>query len=131
MLHVAFKGKVFAGTGEGRKFTELPWVKKTIKEKIGFEPYPGTLNLALPAQLRLCDLLGKSRGCEIPARKGYFSGCFYKALIMRSVFGALVRPNVPDYPDDVAELVASVCLRETLNLEDGDELEVEVWLEED
>jgi riboflavin kinase len=125
-LRVVFKGKVFTGTGEGKRFTELPWVKKAIEKKLGFEPCPGTLNLALPAQLRLCVLLGTAEGYRIPARKGYFSGCFYKALIMRSVFGALVRPKVPDYPDNVAELMAPVCLRETLNLEDGDEVEVEV-----
>jgi riboflavin kinase len=128
MLHIAFKGKVFAGTGEGRKYTELPWVKKAIKEKLGFEPYPGTLNLALPAQLRLCDLLGKSRGYEIPAQKGYYSGRFYKALLMKKMFGALIKPEVPGYPDNIAEFVAPICLREFFSLKDGDEVEVEVWL---
>jgi riboflavin kinase len=128
VLRTAFKGKVTAGTGEGKRFTELPWVKKAIKEKLGFEPYPGTLNLALPEKVRINTLLGESKGYIILARKGFFSGRFYRALMMRTVYGALVRPDVPGYPDNVAELVAPVCLREKLNLKDGDEVEVELLL---
>ena len=130
-LRIVLKGKVSTGTGEGKRFTELSWVKKAVKEKLGFELYPGTLNLVLPEKLRISDLLGKAEGYEIPAQKGYCSGRFFKALLMKSVFGALVRPDVPDYPDSVTEFVAPVYLRETLNLEDGDEVEADVWLKQD
>ncbi|MEM3054151.1 MAG: DUF120 domain-containing protein, partial [Candidatus Bathyarchaeia archaeon] len=44
---ICLKGKVFSGTGEGAKFMELPWVKKQMEEKLGFAPYPGTLNIKL------------------------------------------------------------------------------------
>ncbi len=44
---IVFKGTVFSGKGEGRKFIELPWVKRQIEEKLGFTPYSGTLNIRL------------------------------------------------------------------------------------
>ena len=40
-------GTVVSGRGEGRKYVELEWVKQQVKEKLGFDPYPGTLNLRL------------------------------------------------------------------------------------
>ena len=49
---IVFKGSVFSGNGEGRKFIELPWVKRQIQEKLGFTPYLGTLNIRLNTRKR-------------------------------------------------------------------------------
>jgi len=126
---ITVKGRVFKGPGDGKKFTELPWVKRQFKEKLGFEPYSGTLNLSLHPNTEALSLLNRFKGWRIQPEKGYFPGRFYKALIMQNVHGAVVRPEVPGYPDNILEVVAPICLREKFHLKAGDEVEVKIWLE--
>ena len=128
-MEITVKGIVFSGEGNGRRFIELSWVKKQIKEKMGFDPHPGTLNLTLPADAKIIDLLNKVQGMQIVSEEGYFPGWLYKALINGEVYGAVVRPKVPGYPKNVLEVVASVSLRERFGLKDGDEVELKTWLE--
>jgi len=125
---ITVKGKVFTGLGDGKKFIELPWVKEQIREKLGFEPYPGTLNLSLSSDAQIINLLNSFRGWKILPQEGYFPGRFYKALIMRRVHGAIVKPEVPRHPEGVIEIIAPFCLREEFNLKDG-EVEVKIWVE--
>ena len=126
---VTVKGKIFTGSGDGKKYISLHWVRRQAKEKLGFDPYPGTLNLTLPPDAEIIRLLKAFRGWETPSKKGYFPGRFYRALIMGEVFGAVVRPEVPSYPETVLEVIAPLYLREKFRLKDGDELEIKIWLE--
>jgi riboflavin kinase len=128
-MDITVKGKVFAGKGEGKKFLRLCWVRTQINEKLGFEPYLGTLNLYLSNEARAINLLNKFKGLEITPEKGYWSGRLYKALINGKVHGAVVRPEVPYYSSQILEVIAPVFLREKLSLKDGDEVEVKILLE--
>jgi len=125
---ITLTGRVTSGFGEGRRFTQLLWVKKQIREELGFEPYFGTLNLCLPSDAQIFSLLDKFSGIRIPAREGFASGRLYKALIAGEVHGAIVRPEVPDYPKGLLEVLAPINLREKLHLKDGDEVEIKIWL---
>jgi riboflavin kinase len=42
-----FKGRVSDGFGEGAAFVELNGYKKQFVDVLGYEPYPGTLNIEL------------------------------------------------------------------------------------
>jgi riboflavin kinase, archaea type len=42
-----FKGKIVSGMGEGSYYMSLKGYRKQFKEKLGYEPFPGTLNLRL------------------------------------------------------------------------------------
>src|SRR6476661_1489088 len=44
---ITFKGKIVNGMGEGAYYMSLDEYKKQFKEKLGYEPFPGTLNLKL------------------------------------------------------------------------------------
>jgi riboflavin kinase len=126
---VRVKGKVFSGTGEGAKFASLSWVKKQIKEKLGFTPYPGTLNLRLNSDfVGVKGLLENAKAIEILPEPGYCSGKCFKAHIMQRLKCAVILPCVKNYPKDVLEIVASSNLREKLKLRDGDEVEVKIFL---
>jgi riboflavin kinase len=46
---VTLEGTVFTGLGEGAYYISKEHYRKQIAEKLGFEPYPGTLNLKLSA----------------------------------------------------------------------------------
>ena len=126
---VSIRGEVSKGLGEGRKFTQLAWFKRQIREKLGFEPYPGTLNIRVSPEEQIVRFLDMFSGIRIQARRPFVSGRVYKALIAGRIHGAIVRPEVPDYPRDILEILAPIDLRENLNLRDGDEVRIKIWLE--
>jgi riboflavin kinase len=121
-------GKVFSGRGEGEKFLELPWVKLQIKEKLGFTPYLGTLNVRLSEEsAKRRKLLEKATAMQVCPAEGYCSGKIFKASV-GVLECAVVIPEVPSYPADVLEIIAPANLREKLQLADGDQITVTVNL---
>ena len=50
MVGVVLEGIVISGLGKGAVFMSIDYYKKEIKEKLGFDPYPGTLNLKIDKQ---------------------------------------------------------------------------------
>jgi len=125
---IILKGKVISGNNQGKLFVSLPWVKKQIKTKLGFDSYIGTLNLRLENEKEI-NILRNTKGITIIPEAGYCEGKCFKALIMKQVKGAVVLPNIPDYPSDLLEVLAPVNLRKTLGLEDGSLVEVTVKIE--
>ena len=125
---VILKGKVFSGNKRGKQFVNLPWAKKQLDEKLGFNPYPGTLNLRLANKTDAHELR-RADGITIEPEKGYFKGKCFKALVMGKVEVAVVLPDVPEYPADLLEILAPVNLRETLGLKDGMEIVVTIRID--
>ena len=129
MRKMILEGRVFSGGGIGSFFINLSWVRSQIKEKLGFNPYPGTLNLQLLPGTDVKELRDTTKGIKIKSSEGFHEGRCFKALIMEKLWGAVVVPDVPKYPHDLLEILAPVNLRETLGLKDGVDIEVIVWLE--
>ena len=121
---------MFSGKREGSRFIELPWVKRQIVEKLGFTPFPGTLNIRLTKEeSRLKDSLEDAEAIEISPADGFSRGRCFKATLMRRLRCAVVIPESPGYPKDVIEVTAAINLRKKLRLKDGDCLEIDVLLE--
>ncbi|RLI19820.1 DUF120 domain-containing protein [Candidatus Bathyarchaeota archaeon] len=128
MKTLLLEGEVFSGKGEGAEFTKLPWVRKQIKEKLGFTPYPGTLNIRLTERsVILKNLLKNAQGIEITPAEGFHRGVCFKAYLM-GLECAVVIPEVQDYPENTLEVVAPTKLREHLKLKDGSIIEIKVLL---
>jgi riboflavin kinase len=128
LKRIKFSGTVFSGGGAGKKFLDLPWVKQQIEKKLGFAPYPGTLNVMLSEEsAKRRKLLEKAHSTKICPANGYCNGALFKAFI-GTLECTIVIPEVADYPKDVLEIIASVNLRETLQLEDGSEVKITVNL---
>jgi riboflavin kinase, archaea type len=116
---VAFEGAVFSGKGEGKKFVDLPWVKRQIEAKLDFTPFSGTLNIRLTKESEEKKiLLEKSKGKIIEPQLGYCPGELFKAHI-GVLECAVIVPKISNYPNDVLEVIAPVCLREKFKLADG------------
>ena len=127
-MKIKLAGKVFTGQGEGRKYVELEWVKQQVKEKLGFCPYPGTLNLRLDEEnVKRRVLLEKDATLRLCHSEGYCTGLLFKASL-DSVECGVVIPQVEGYPDDVLEVVASVNLKQRLRLLDGDLVMITVFV---
>ena len=128
MKKIKLSGKVFSGRGEGEKFLELPWVKRQVKEKLGFIPYHGTLNVRLSEEnAKRRKLLEKAASMKVCPAEGYCSGKIFKAFV-GMLECAIVIPEVAGYPRDVLEIIAPANLREKLQLADGDKITVTVNL---
>jgi len=121
-----FSGTVFSGKGEGRKFIDLPWVKGQIKEKLGFTPYLGTLNIRLTRETaKNKTLLKNTKHFEIFPEKGFCTGLLIKVRVDR-LDCAIIMPQMFSYPDDVLEVISPFCLREQLKIIDGDVVTITV-----
>lgn len=119
-------GVVLSGTGEGAIFVALPWVSAQIEEKLGFTPFPGTLNVKLTIDsVKTKKVLENSAGIQIHPDPGYCDAKLFRAR-MEDLDCAVVLPGVPDYPEDLIEVVASENLRKLLGLVDGSNVKVEV-----
>lgn len=112
------RGIVREGRGEGRKFTQLDWVRRQTRAKLGFDPYPGTLNLVTTDRAALDA--SAARAIVIEPEPGFCVARCYRVRVNGRVDAAWIVPEVVGYPSDQVELIAAVSLRDALGLKDGD-----------
>jgi riboflavin kinase, archaea type len=129
---VTLEGTVFTGFGEGAYYISKPDYKKQIFEKIGFEPYPGTLNIRLSTDydIKTRTELESYPAIEVMGFQGEDRSfglvkC-YPAIIGGKTKGALVTAKRSHYDASVLEIIAPVCLRKQLGLKDGNKVKVEI-----
>ncbi len=128
---VVFNGKVISGMGEGRYYTEQRGYVEQFKEKLGFIPYPGTLNVEIEyVERNKLRLLKNSKAIiieEFETKNRSFGGvrCF-KAKINGSE-GAIVLPLRSHY-SNILEFISADFLRQRLNLKDGDNVKIIIFL---
>jgi riboflavin kinase len=120
-------GEVISGLGEGAYYIEQ--YRERIREYLGFDPYPGTLNLRVIFPRTIFDALCTVRPILIPGfvKEGRSFGDV-KAYPVRinGINGAVVVPSRTVHPPKIAEIIAPVNLRKTLGLKDGDRLKLYV-----
>ena len=122
-------GRVVTGTGQAAGFTELIHAKQQFLDKLGIDAWPGTLNIILEDERTLANWqsLRKGRGISINSPDG--NNCHarsYPVHIDNRVTGAIIYPEIKDYPEDQVEVITSVSLRRHLSLNDGDRLRLDV-----
>jgi riboflavin kinase len=129
---VTFEGTVFTGLGEGAYYIGKEHYRKQFIEKLGFDPYPGTLNLKLTSDydLKTRTELEAYPAVEVQGFKNEdrtfgLVKC-YPAMIGNKVKGAVILALRSHYDASVVEIIAPVCLRKHLNLKDGNKVKVEV-----
>lgn len=130
---VIITGEVFTGLGEGAYYVSLNGYRTQIVEKLGFDPYPGTLNLKLtdPSDMYFREILSHRAGILIKGfsdgRRTYGSVKAFKAK-MHNIDAAVLLIERTHYGRDTLEVIAPVNLRQALSLKDGDRVSVEVYL---
>lgn len=122
------RGKVITGLGEGQYYISLDGYRKQFIEKLGFVPYPGTLNIKLDT-----PSIGIRKGISgdisisgfMTDNRTFGSGSCFNIMI-KDIKGAVIVPERTHYPEDIIEIIAPVNLRESLDVKDGSIVEVEV-----
>lgn len=129
MAGVTLTGKLVSGVGEAKGFTRLPWARAQFMEKLGIDPFPGTLNIMLDdAAERAKWMLVKADAAILikPPNAKFCDARCYRVRIQDRIDGAVVFPAVPGYPDAQIEVIAAVGLREALKLADGDTITLDI-----
>ncbi len=129
---ITLEGTIFTGLGEGAYYVTKEHYRKQFVEKIGFDPYPGTLNVKLTSDY---DIKARMELDAYPAIEvdGFKNGertfgvvKSYPVMIENKVKGAILTAMRSHYDVTVLEIIAPVCLRKQLNLKDGTKVKVEV-----
>lgn len=126
-------GVVCSGLGEGAAFISLVWVQKILSERLGFVPYPATLNLRLESEEEVAswkEILAKAESIEIPPPDSNFchARCLRAQLVKphdgqrRKIECAVLVPQVANYAEDKVEIIAPVYVKEYLCVCDGEKL---------
>lgn len=131
---ITLEGEIFTGLGEGAYYVAQEGYRKQFIEKLGFDPYPGTLNLKITdgKSMMLRATLDIYPGIEIKGfrNKNRAFGpvkCFL-AIINGRERGAVVVAERSHYGENVLEVIAPIYLREKLGLKDGDKVKVEIFI---
>ncbi|CCK79738.1 MULTISPECIES: DUF120 domain-containing protein [Desulfobacula] len=116
-------GKVIQGAHKAAFFTELDWVKLQCREKIGFVPFPGTLNLELSlSEVERLEKFSEGIWEELVPPDQNFCSSKVLPIWVGNVKGALILPDadVKIHGRQVVEILAPVKLRDELGINDGD-----------
>ena len=126
---LSVRGKVTSGLGEGRYYLSQPGYVIQFTERLGYSPYPGTLNLRVgPEAIRKASLVSEWSGIRIDgfhASGRTFGGATCFAARMNGHPCHLIHPDRSHYKD-VIEFIARDCLREALHLKDNDDVAVAI-----
>ena len=127
---IKLRGMVTSGARESRFFTEIPWVKKQFIDKLGINPFPGTLNIAVvPEDGDKLSALRKAKGVEItPQDENFCTANSFPVLVSSRINGAAIIPQIANYPRTQLEIISAENIKQALSLNDGDLVEVEVYL---
>jgi len=125
-------GEVISGLGEGRYYVSIPGYVEQFKEKLGFEPYPGTLNLRIDsagvATRKKAELHGWVDIDGFTSNDRTFGSARCLLCRIEGFRCAIIVPGRSHYPDDIIEVISEVRLREKLSLTDGSRIRVEVCI---
>jgi CTP-dependent riboflavin kinase len=120
-------GKIISGTGEGAYFTQIGWVQQQCEEKLGFKPYPGTLNLEISEEfLPAIESLDQKKGIELISPDPKFCNGMVFPIAFSNINGAIIMPEekVRVHPKNIIEIIAPLSIKASLNVKDGDSVTV-------
>jgi riboflavin kinase len=131
---ITLEGVLFSGLGEGAYYVNKEGYRKQFMEKLGFDPYPGTLNIKLTTEYDnkvLSELetypAVELEGFQTEDRTFGPVKC-YPAVINNRVKGAVIYAMRRHYGSSVLEIVSPIFLRSALNLKDGNKVKVEILI---
>lgn len=124
-------GSLVDGAGEGKKFISLDGYQRQFRERLGYEPFPGTLNIELDEEsIRQRELMETLDGIPIDEWEDdgqtYGSAVCYGVDVCKNTSTySSVHVLVPDrthHGSSIVEVIAPEKLRDTLSIEPQDDV---------
>ena len=130
--YVELKGILVSGMGEGAYYMALKGYTKQFKSKIGYVPFPGTLNVKLDQkthqeaikQFEILDGIKIESFSDGKRTYGWVK-CF-PAKLNNSISCELIMLERTHHDDSVIELISKICLRKTGKLKDGSKVSITI-----
>ena len=130
--HIELSGSVVSGLGEGAYYMSLKGYTKQFKMKIGYIPFPGTLNIKLN-QLQATQIIQQLDEIDNIIIDPFSNGkrtygwvkCFHASL-NDSVKCELIRLERTHHDNSVIELISKNNLRKTARLETGSKITIKI-----
>jgi len=130
--HVELKGTLISGMGEGAYYMSLKGYTKQFKTKIGYIPFPGTLNILLDKKIHQETIkqFESMDGIKIDSfsdgKRTYgWVKCFH-AKINKSIDCELIILERTHHDNSIIELISKVCIRKSGKLKDGSQITITI-----
>ncbi len=129
---VELKGSLVSGMGEGAYYMGLKGYTKQFKAKIGYVPFPGTLNVRLDKKIHQ-EAIKQFETLEGIKIKSFSDGkrtygwvkCF-PAKLNGSTNCQLIILERTHHDDSIIELISKVCIRKSEKLKDGSKVSIKI-----
>jgi riboflavin kinase, archaea type len=131
---IDFEGHIITGMGEGAYYMSLNGYKKQFKEKLGYEPYPGTLNIKLNSMLFVeakKEMLKypsiNIEGFSDQSRTFGWVKCYPASINdSKNINSSILILERTHYDDSIIELIAPFSIKEQFSLKNGDYVKLKV-----
>lgn len=130
--YLELKGNIISGMGEGAYYMSMKGYTKQFKEKLGYVPFPGTLNVKLKdkefseARRSLDAYDGIMINGFSDGKRTYGWVKCYPAKINNSIDGALITLERTHYDDSIMELISHTNIKKATKLSNGSQISVKV-----
>ncbi len=130
--YLEFKGTIISGMGEGAYYMSMKGYTKQFKSKLGYTPFPGTLNVKIKEKefIEAKHSLDAHDGIMIngfsDGKRTYGWVKCYPAKINNAVDGALITLERTHYDDSVIELISHTNIKKAAKLLTGSQILVRV-----
>ena len=129
---VELKGTLVSGMGEGAYYMSLKGYTKQFKKKIGYVPFPGTLNVSLTKK-EYIEAAGQFDALAGVMINGFSDGkrtygwvkCF-NAKLNKSTNCELIRLERTAHDKTIVELISKTNLRKSAKLSDGSKVTIRI-----
>ncbi len=124
-------GAIVSGSGEGRYYMSLRGYTRQFQARVGYVPFPGTLNVRLDgASAEAASRLDSARGTVIDGfsdgERTYGWVRCHAATLNGRVACEIIRLERTHHGPSIVELVAPVSLRRRLRASDGSRVSISV-----
>ncbi|PTD94413.1 riboflavin kinase [archaeon SCG-AAA382B04] len=120
-------GEITEGMGEGQYYISKENYQKQFEKKLGFKPFPGTLNVVLDSEsVKKTHFLRNKKGILVEGfeeeERSFGDVKCFRSLV-NDIESAIIFPNRSSYEDNIIELISKHKLRDKL---DSENVEIEV-----
>jgi len=132
--NVELKGTLISGMGEGAYYMGLKGYTKQFKSKIGYVPFPGTLNVRLNQKIhqeaikQFATLNGTKINSFSDGKRTYGWVKCFPAKLNNSTNCEFIILERTHHDDSVIELISKSCLRKTAKLKDGSKVSIKIQI---
>ena len=129
---IELKGEIISGMGEGAYYMSLKGYTKQFKSKIGYVPFPGTLNVKLYQKeyfesiQQIDDLDGQKINSFSDGKRTYGWVKCFTAKLNRTINCQLIRLERTHYDNSIIELISKNSICNTANLKLGSKVSIKI-----